>query len=244
MVEGDRSSAEKDEAKGQGGKSQGEFVSAVAHQPVMEVYFSDGDAKIDADGKSSAAGEEADKHEQAAKKFGERGDISQPGGNPQAGNEVSMLLKSAEDLVVSVAHHDSAKGKTHHQECEGLQPIEVAQVVPPCERQFRLQQAGSGKKATLLATVEFGERFVSGCSAHPQTPALVETLFASSSPSYQGDQSLFAVRGTLSGSTYKSIENHCVGSKVLITFFRLRIWVAGDVLAASGPVLRASHSGP
>ena len=146
MVEGDRSSAEKDEAEGKGGESQGEFVSAVAHQSIVEVYFGDGDAKIDADGKSSAAGEEADKHEQAAKKFGERGDIGQPGGNPQAGNEVSMLLKSAEDLMVSVAHHDSAKGKTHHQECQGLQPIEVAQLCLRAKDSLDYSRRGQGRK--------------------------------------------------------------------------------------------------
>ena len=36
------------------------------------------------------------------------------------------MLKSAEDLVVSVADHNGAKGQTHADESERLQTIEVA----------------------------------------------------------------------------------------------------------------------
>jgi hypothetical protein len=36
--------------------------------------------------------------------------------------------------VIAVADHDGAEGETHDQKREGLQSIEVAQVVPPCEK--------------------------------------------------------------------------------------------------------------
>ncbi len=36
-------------------------------------------------------------------------------------------MKSAEDLVVSVADHNGAQGQTHAEESERLQTIEVAQ---------------------------------------------------------------------------------------------------------------------
>jgi hypothetical protein len=38
--------------------------------------------------------------------------------------------------VVSMADDDSAKGEAHYEQCQGLQAIEVAQVVPPAEREI------------------------------------------------------------------------------------------------------------
>jgi hypothetical protein len=49
------------------------------------------------------------------------------------------MLKSAEDLVVSVADHNGAKGQTHDEQSERLQTIEVAQTIPPKET-MRLSQ--------------------------------------------------------------------------------------------------------
>jgi hypothetical protein len=44
-----------------------------------------------------------------------------------------MVMKSAENLLISMANHDGAEGETHDEEREGLQAIEVAQVGPPRE---------------------------------------------------------------------------------------------------------------
>ena len=39
-----------------------------------------------------------------------------------------MVVKAAENFMVSVADHDGAQGKAHDKEGQGLQAIEVAQL--------------------------------------------------------------------------------------------------------------------
>jgi hypothetical protein len=149
VVEGDGTAAEEDECEGNGGQSQGKLVSAIAHQSVMEVHLGDGDGQIDTDGKSSHASEQADQNEQAAEEFGEGGKICAPGGKSEAGNELNMVLEAAEDLVVSVVDDDGAKNEAHNEEREGLQAIEVAQVVPPAKKKGQLTAARGGREADL-----------------------------------------------------------------------------------------------
>jgi hypothetical protein len=45
-----------------------------------------------------------------------------------------VVVKPTEDFVVSVDEHDRAQSEAHNKECEGLQAIEIAHVVPPAER--------------------------------------------------------------------------------------------------------------
>ena len=140
MVECDGASAEEDKSEGKGGQSQGEFVAVLAHQSVMEVHLGNGDGHVNADGKSSGAGKQADQHEQAAKKFGEGGEICGPAGQSEAGNELNVVVKSSENFLVPVADHDGAQGKTHDQQSQGLQAIKVAQVIASGRTKHRLQQ--------------------------------------------------------------------------------------------------------
>ena len=116
MIESDRTCAKKDEGEGEGGQRQREFVSAVAHQSVVEVHLGDGDGEIDADGKSSHAREQAQQDEQAAKEFSEGRKIGGPGRESEAGDELSMVLQSAENFVVSVTGHDGAESEAHNEE--------------------------------------------------------------------------------------------------------------------------------
>lgn len=129
MVEGNGAGAEEDKGESQGGQPEREFGCAGAHQSVVDVDFGDGDAKVYADGKGGNASEQAQQDEQASKEFGEGGEVGGPGGEPEAGHKLSMVVKSAENLVVSVVEHDGAQGEAHDEECEGLQAVEVAQVV-------------------------------------------------------------------------------------------------------------------
>ncbi len=146
VVERDGAGTEEDEGEGEGGQSQGEFVAAVAHQSVVEVHLGDGDGHIDADGKSSHASEQAQQDEQAANEFGEGGEVGGPGRESEAGDQLSMVVESAEDFVVSVADHDGAEGEAHDEERERLQAVEVAQSSSSGERKDRLQQRDGGGK--------------------------------------------------------------------------------------------------
>ena len=127
MIESDRTSAEKDKCESNGRESQGEFVSSVPHESIVEVNFGNGDGQIDANGKGSRASEQPEQNEQAAKELGKGREVSRPGWKPEAGHELSVVMKAAEDLLISVADHDSAKGEAHDEKREGLQAIQVAQ---------------------------------------------------------------------------------------------------------------------
>jgi len=120
VIEGDGASTEEDEGKGEGGESEGEFVSTVAGHSAMEVHLGDGDGEIDADTKSRNAGEEAEQHEHSAEELGKGRDIGRPARESEAGDEVSVVVESAENLVVSVDKHDGAESETHDKEREGL----------------------------------------------------------------------------------------------------------------------------
>ena len=134
VIEGDGAAAEEDKGKCEGGEGQREFVSAVAHQPVVEVHLGDGYGDIDADGQSCNASEQAEQNEKAAKELGEGREVGGPARESEADDELGMVVQSAENLVGSVDDDDGAEGETHDKEREGLQAIEVAQVVPPAER--------------------------------------------------------------------------------------------------------------
>jgi len=125
VVEGDGAGAEENEGEGEGGQSKGEFASAVAHQSVVEVDLGDGYGQIDADGKSSHASEQAQQDEQAAEEFSEGREVGGPGRESEAGDELGVVLQSAENFVVSVIDYDGAKSEAHHEERERLQAVEV-----------------------------------------------------------------------------------------------------------------------
>ena len=146
VVEGDGASAKEDEAKGQRGERQREFVSPVTQQSVMEVYFCDSHRQIDADGKSGAAGEQPEEHEEAAKELGKGGEIGHPGRESKAGDELNVVVKSTEDFLISVGDHHGAEGQAHDEQSERLQAIEVAQMVPPAERGIDYSKRGDRRK--------------------------------------------------------------------------------------------------
>jgi hypothetical protein len=136
VVEGDGATAEKNEGESKGGESEGEFVSTVTGQSVVEVHFGNGDGEIDADGKGGDASEEAEQNEQPAEELREGGEISRPARKSEAGDQVRVVVKATENLVVTVDEHDGTQGETHEKEREGLQAIEVAHVIPPAERKI------------------------------------------------------------------------------------------------------------
>ena len=100
----------------------------------MEVHSGDGDGEIDADGEGSHPGKQTQEHEQTAEKFGEGGEVGTPCGKSQAGDELNVMMQAAENFMVSVVDDDGTEHETHNEERQGLQAIEVAQVVPPAEK--------------------------------------------------------------------------------------------------------------
>ncbi len=149
MIECDGTRAEKNQAEGQSCERHRKLVTALPHQSVVEVDLGDGDGKIDADRKSGDSGEQTDQHQDTAKEFGKCGKISGPAGETEAGDELNVVMKSTENFEISVASHDGAQGQTHYQKGEGLQAIEVTQMISSGRRIHRLQEeSGRGKRNT------------------------------------------------------------------------------------------------
>ena len=129
MIEGYRAGTKKDKTEGQGGESEWEFVAVLAEHSVVEVNFGDGDGKVDADGESGGAGEETDENKDAAEEFGEGRKIGAPAGEAEAGDELNVVVKSAENFMVAMSGHNGAQSKAHNEESKRLQAIEVTQVI-------------------------------------------------------------------------------------------------------------------
>jgi hypothetical protein len=134
MVKGDGTAVEAHQGECNGSEGEGKFVSAVARESIMKVDFGNGDAHINAQGEGSDAGKEADKDQYAAKEFGESGEVSAPGGKAEAGNELNVVMETAENFMIAVDKENNTKDEAQDQEREGLQTIEVAQGIPPAER--------------------------------------------------------------------------------------------------------------
>ena len=164
MVKGDGAAAKENQGKGERGQSEREFVAAVAHQSIVEVHLGDGYAQVDADREGSEASEQAQQHEEATQELGKGREIGSPGGQSKAGDQLRMVVKTTEDFGVSVADHDGAQSQAHDEECERLQAIEIAQVVPPGEKQHSTGVEGRA------------ETFWLGRSVAPASTAAVDCL--------------------------------------------------------------------
>jgi hypothetical protein len=93
--------------------------------------FGDGNRYINRDGQCRHARKQTEKNKDAAEKFGERGEVSRPSWQSETRYELNVMMKTAEDLLISVADHDRAQGEAHDKQREGLQAIGVAQDFPP-----------------------------------------------------------------------------------------------------------------
>jgi len=127
VIEGDRAGAEEDQSKSQRGCGQGELVSVIAGQTVVQVHFPDCDHEVHADGESRDPGKEARQDEQAAQEFREGRNVAQPVGQTKSCHQVGVLMQAAENIVVAMDDHDRAQGKAHDKKGKRLQAFRVAQ---------------------------------------------------------------------------------------------------------------------
>jgi hypothetical protein len=127
VVQGDGTSAEKDQSKGQSGHRERELESVIAGQSIVQVHFPDRDAEVHADGESRDAGKESSKYQQAAKEFREGRNVAQPVGKTETRDEVGVMMQASENFVVAMHDHNGAQGQTHEKKRKGLQAFRVAQ---------------------------------------------------------------------------------------------------------------------
>jgi hypothetical protein len=110
VVEGDGASAEEDEAKGERGEARGIRSRRSPISPLWKCTFAMATDRSMQMAKAAARVNRPISTRRPPKELGKGGEIGHPGRESEAGNEVSVVVKSAEDLVISVSDHDGAKG--------------------------------------------------------------------------------------------------------------------------------------
>jgi hypothetical protein len=127
VVDGDGSGSEEDQSKSQRGCGKGELISMIARQAIMQVHLPDRDAKVNANGERGDAGEKASQEKYSAEEFGERGNVTRPGGQAEAGDKFGVVMQASENFVSAVHDHNGTQGKSHDKKRKWLQTFEVAQ---------------------------------------------------------------------------------------------------------------------
>jgi len=134
MVDRDGASPKKDEGQGDSGGGEGKFIAGTIRGPdesIVQVHLPDCDDEIAAHKESGSPSKESCQQQEATEELGEGGDIAQPGWQPKAGDELSMVVQATEDLVIAVCHHDETQSEAHHEKSKRLKAIEISQSVPP-----------------------------------------------------------------------------------------------------------------
>src|SRR5580693_2398326 len=98
VVKCNRTAAKKHQREGNRSHCERELESTFAHQSVVPMDFPDGYAQIDTDGEGGQASEESDENHEAAKELSEGRQVGRPSGQSEAGDKLSVMMKSAEDL--------------------------------------------------------------------------------------------------------------------------------------------------
>src|SRR5437588_3195548 len=103
---------------------QRKFVSAITHQPVLKMYFPDGDRHFDDERGCEEARKQSKHNCDSAEKFRPRGKICQPLWKTERAHEIHVMMKPAPYLVITMRDHDRSQNEPHDEQREGLQPVE------------------------------------------------------------------------------------------------------------------------
>ncbi len=137
-VEGQLAGTGGDEHEGHGEESKGELGAGIA---AVEVYGDECYEHIDGDQEGPDAGEDAEEEREAAEEFGDGGDVAEPGGKAEAGDDLIEGLhggevvagvdgSGGEDLGMRVVDHCEADGDAEEEEGPGLEAGKGAHGVP------------------------------------------------------------------------------------------------------------------
>src|SRR6266853_3009195 len=119
-----RPAAKAHEPKRNRSQRQRKFVSAIAHQPVLKMYFPDGDRHFDDERGCEEARKQSKHNRDSAEEFRPRGKICQPLRKAERAHEIHVMVKPAPYLVITMRDHDRSQNKPHDEQREGLQPVE------------------------------------------------------------------------------------------------------------------------
>src|SRR5438105_15522189 len=123
-----RPPAKTHEPKRNRSQRQRKFVSAITHQPILEMHFPDGDRHFDDERGCEEARKQSKHNGDSAEKFGRRGKICQPLWKAERAHEIHVMMKPAPYLVITMRDHDRSQNEPHDEQREGLQPVEKIHV--------------------------------------------------------------------------------------------------------------------
>lgn len=139
MIKRNWTAAKENQSERQGRQGQWKLNSAIARETIVNMHFGDSGGHVDANRECRGAGEETDKNQQTSEELCKRREICRPAGQAETLHKLNMVMKSAENFVITVDDKNNAQGQAHNKKGKRLQTIEVAQVFPPCEKQTSLQ---------------------------------------------------------------------------------------------------------
>jgi hypothetical protein len=98
----------------------------IARQAVVQMHFPDRDAKVNANGKRGDAREKSSQQEYPAQEFSERGNVTGPAWQAEAGHKVGVMMQASENFVGAVHDHNGTQGNSHDEKRKWLQTFKVA----------------------------------------------------------------------------------------------------------------------
>lgn len=122
---------QENQGESEGCASQGELESALAEQAVLEVHFEYGDQHVNEDGECRHTGKQAEDDQDAAAEFGGCHHVCHPLRDAEVPQKAHDAGKVPCNFLPAVGDHDCAQCQSHDQQCQRLQPIEIAQLDDP-----------------------------------------------------------------------------------------------------------------
>ncbi len=141
MIERDWTAAKENQGERQGRQRHREFVARRPKESIVNMHFRDGNGHVDENGESGSTGEKTDENQQASEELCKRREICGPARQAETRHKLNVVMKSAENFVITVDSHNYTQRKAHHEQGKRLQTIEVAQVIPPCENNLAYSTA-------------------------------------------------------------------------------------------------------
>src|SRR5208283_4732969 len=88
------------------------------------MHFPDGHTHLDRESEREEARKQSQYDGDSAEEFRPRGKICQPARKAERAHHVHVMMKPAEHLVIAMRDHDRAQNEPHHEQRQGMQPVE------------------------------------------------------------------------------------------------------------------------
>src|SRR5208282_3023484 len=123
-IESPGAAAKTEQPKSHRRQRQRKLVPSIVRQPVLKMHLPNGHAHLDHEGEREEARKQSQYDGDSAEEFRPRGKICQPARKAERAHHVHVMMKPAEHLVIAMRDHDRAQNEPHHEQRQGMQPVE------------------------------------------------------------------------------------------------------------------------